>query len=56
LKKEIALVRLIFKLKQGYGVVESTRRVTTGHDGDDGRRAILPVSACDTNASIRANI
>jgi hypothetical protein len=30
--------------------------VTTGHNRDDGRRAILPVSDCDTNASVRADI
>ena len=34
----------------------STCRVTTGRNRDDGRRAILPVSACDTNASVRADI
>jgi hypothetical protein len=33
-----------------------TLRVTTGRNGEDGRSAILPVSACDTNASVRANI
>jgi hypothetical protein len=33
-----------------------TRRVTTGHNGDDGRGAILPVSARGTNASVRACI
>jgi len=27
--------------------------MTTGHNGEDGRRAILPVSACDINASVR---
>jgi hypothetical protein len=30
--------------------------VTTGHNGDDGRGAILPVSARDNNASVRADI
>jgi hypothetical protein len=39
-----------------FNVVGRTRRVTTGHNGDDGRRAILPVSACDINASVRAYI
>src|ERR1700674_4560773 len=29
-----------------YNVVGRMRRVTIGHNGDDGRRAILPVSAC----------
>jgi len=39
-----------------FNVVGRTRRVTTGHNGEDGRRAILPVSACDINASVRAYI
>jgi hypothetical protein len=33
-----------------------THRVTTGHNGEVGRGAILPVSARDINASVRANI
>jgi hypothetical protein len=37
-------------------VVGRTRRVTTGHNGKDRRRAILPVSARDINASVRAYI
>ena len=37
-------------------VVRSTRRVTTGHNGEDGRGTILPVSVRDINASVRASI
>jgi len=37
-------------------LLSGTLQVTTGHNGEDGRSAILPVSACDINASVRANI
>jgi hypothetical protein len=51
-------------LKVGAGLNKSasvalfkcTRRVTTGRNGDDGRGAIFPVSARDSNASVRAYI
>jgi hypothetical protein len=44
------------QLLQTLDVDAGTCRVTTGHNGDDGRGAILPVSARDNNASVRANI
>jgi hypothetical protein len=44
------------QLLQTPDVDAGTCRVTTGHNGDDGRGAILPVSARDNNASVRADI
>ena len=35
-------------------LMDRTRRVTTGRNGDGGRGAIFPVSARDSNASVRA--
>ena len=44
------------EIRHEFVVVGRTSRVTTGHTRGDGRRAILPVSACDINASVRAYI
>jgi len=44
------------KPNPAFVVDPGTRRVTTGRNGERWTRAILPVSAHDINASVRANI
>lgn len=59
LSYERSMTRPLRRFLNPYGpfnVVGRTRQVITGHNGEDGRRAISPVSACDISASVGAYI